>query len=135
MYCFSKYRFPIALKMADLKKDLDEYLLLQSDQKKSFKIQMPTLQKPAIGNWFKREPVQENNSWFQETKKDCCPSLVILSFKNEEYYTAQFHFSQGFSGLWVVVCAYVWEYFAFPCRQCIFPSCYSKLGSLRCCLH
>lgn len=71
--------------MADLKKDLDEYLLLQSDQKKSFKIQMPTLQKPTIGNWFKREQVEESNSWFQETKKDCCPSLVISLFSSKTF--------------------------------------------------
>lgn len=58
----------------DLKKDLDQYLLLQSDQKKTFKI--PTLQKPnfSVSNWFKKdEPVEEN--WFQETKKEFCPSL------------------------------------------------------------
>ncbi|XP_060522891.1 uncharacterized protein LOC132699916 [Cylas formicarius] len=61
--------------MVDLKKDLDEYLLLQSDQKKSFKLQMPVIQKPNLTNWFKREQAQEETTWFQETKKDCCPSL------------------------------------------------------------
>lgn len=71
--------------MVDIKKDLDEYLLLQSDQKKSFKLQMPTIQKPNLRNWFKKdqtaETADEGNSWFQETKKDCCPSLV------RTYYT------------------------------------------------
>ncbi|XP_068915651.1 uncharacterized protein [Tenebrio molitor] len=62
--------------MVDLKKDLDEYLLLQSDQKKSFKLQIPTIQKPNLTNWFKREETTEDNSWFQETKKGCCPSLT-----------------------------------------------------------
>jgi hypothetical protein len=62
--------------MVDLKKDLDEYLLLQSDQKKSFKLQIPTIQKPNLTNWFKREEPTEDNSWFQETKKGCCPSLT-----------------------------------------------------------
>ncbi|KRT79219.1 hypothetical protein AMK59_7087 [Oryctes borbonicus] len=62
--------------MVDLKKDLDEYLLLQSDQKKSFKLQIPTLQKPNITSWFKKEESAEDSSWFQETKKDCCPSLT-----------------------------------------------------------
>ncbi|XP_044758962.1 protein transport protein sft2 [Coccinella septempunctata] len=60
--------------MVDLKKDLEEYLLLQSDQKKNFKIQMPTIPKPSLPKWFKQqEPTEEG--WFQETKKDCCPSL------------------------------------------------------------
>lgn len=61
----------------DLKKDLDEYLLLQSDQKKSFKLQIPTIQKPTIKNWFRRDAPVENDSWFQETKKECCPSMVM----------------------------------------------------------
>lgn len=64
--------------MVDLKKDLDEYLLLQSDQKKSFKLQMPTLQKPNVSGWFKRDKQNtEEDTWFQETKKECCPSLVM----------------------------------------------------------
>ncbi|CAH1978463.1 unnamed protein product [Acanthoscelides obtectus] len=61
--------------MTDLKKDLDEYLLLQSDQKKSFKIQMPQLQKPNITGWFKKEQPEEEETWFRETKRECCPSL------------------------------------------------------------
>lgn len=66
--------------MVDLKKDLDEYLLLQSDQKKSFKLQIPSIQKPNIGAWFKKEEPAEDASWFQETKKDCCPTLVSRQF-------------------------------------------------------
>ncbi|CAH0564171.1 unnamed protein product [Brassicogethes aeneus] len=61
--------------MADLKKDLDEYLLLQSDQKKNFKITLPALQTPKIPNWLKREQPIETDTWYQETKKECCPSL------------------------------------------------------------
>ncbi|XP_066137737.1 uncharacterized protein [Euwallacea fornicatus] len=63
--------------MADLKKDLDEYLLLQSDQKKNFKLTIPAipLQKPNVTGWFKREQPQDNESWFQETRKEYCPSL------------------------------------------------------------
>ncbi|KAF5291454.1 hypothetical protein FQR65_LT01765 [Abscondita terminalis] len=60
--------------MADLKKELDQYLLLQSDQKKSFKLQMPTINKTNFPNWFKSEEQQEE-TWFQETKRQCCPSL------------------------------------------------------------
>ncbi|CAH1116255.1 unnamed protein product [Phaedon cochleariae] len=61
--------------MVDLKKDLDEYLLLQSDKKKTFKLDMPTLQKPNLTGWFKKEQQQEESTWFQETKREICPSL------------------------------------------------------------
>ncbi|KAB0791884.1 hypothetical protein PPYR_12576 [Photinus pyralis] len=61
--------------MADLKKDLDQYLLLQNDQKKSFKLQMPTIQKPNFSNWLKSES-QEEETWFASTQKQCCPSLT-----------------------------------------------------------
>ncbi|XP_044740756.1 protein transport protein SFT2 [Chrysoperla carnea] len=64
--------------MADLKKDLDEYLLLQSDTKKSFKI--PSFQKPDIKGWFNRSQSTDDveGSWFRETQKDCCPSMTRL---------------------------------------------------------
>ncbi|KAK5641652.1 hypothetical protein RI129_010199 [Pyrocoelia pectoralis] len=61
--------------MADLKKDLDHYLLLQNDQKKSFKLQIPTIQKPNFSNWLKSES-QEEETWFESTKKQYCPSLT-----------------------------------------------------------
>ncbi|XP_056633026.1 uncharacterized protein LOC130442712 [Diorhabda sublineata] len=64
--------------MVDLKKDLDEYLLLKSDQKKTFKLQMPAIQKPNISGWFKKEQPEQDQTWFQETKKECCPSLSRL---------------------------------------------------------
>lgn len=74
--------------MADLKKDLDEYLLLQSDQKKNFKLTMPAipLQKPNVSSWFKKEQTEDNETWFQETKKECCPSLVSFSYSNKCTY-------------------------------------------------
>lgn len=64
--------------MVDLKKDLDEYLLLQSDQKKSFKLQIPTIQTPNVSGWFRKEQTQQEDTWFQETKKEYCPSLVNM---------------------------------------------------------
>lgn len=67
--------------MADLKKDLDEYLLLQSDQKKSFKLHIPTIQKPNVSNWFKKNEPADETTWFQETKSSCCPSLVRWSLR------------------------------------------------------
>lgn len=58
--------------MANLKQDLDEYLLLQSDQKKNFnlpKISTPTFQ------WFRRRDPE--NSFLQDaSQQDCCPKLV-----------------------------------------------------------
>lgn len=64
--------------MADLKKDLDEYLLLQSDQKKSFKLdmpKMPTISTPGLVSklFGKNEP--EANSWLKDTQDTCCPKL------------------------------------------------------------
>lgn len=67
--------------MANLKHDLDEYLLLQSDQKKTnFKIdmKMPSLKVPEIKNLFGKSQPQEVNGWLEETKESCCPKLVCL---------------------------------------------------------
>ncbi|KAL1488936.1 hypothetical protein ABEB36_014722 [Hypothenemus hampei] len=64
--------------MADLKKDLDEYLLLQSDQKKNFKLTIPAIpfQKPSLPGWFRRDQTPtDSDSWYQETKREYCPSL------------------------------------------------------------
>lgn len=62
--------------MTNLKNDLDEYLLLQSDQKKSFKIdmKMPTIKVPEIKSFFARP--EPENSWLQDTQESCCPKLV-----------------------------------------------------------
>lgn len=62
--------------MINIKEDLDQYLLLQSDQKKSFKVQLPTIQKPNIKGWFRKEDQPQDESWYQSTKKECCPGLV-----------------------------------------------------------
>lgn len=66
--------------MANLKQDLDEYLLLQSDQKKSFKIdmKMPPLRVPEIGKLFGKNDTQEANSWLKDTQESCCPKLTRL---------------------------------------------------------
>lgn len=64
--------------MTDLKKDLDQYLLLQSDHKKSFKIQMPSMsgiRKPDISNWFSRDPPPPRE---EQSRCNCCPAMVIL---------------------------------------------------------
>ncbi|XP_055544368.1 uncharacterized protein LOC129729656 [Wyeomyia smithii] len=66
--------------MADLKKDLDEYLLLQSDQKKSFKLEMPKMPSIStsgglVSKLFGKGPEPEANSWLKETQDTCCPKL------------------------------------------------------------
>lgn len=64
--------------MANLKNDLDEYLLLQSDQKKTFKIDMKMPSMPEIKNLFGKSEPQEANSWLKDTQESCCPKLVCL---------------------------------------------------------
>lgn len=57
--------------MANLKMDLDEYLLLQSDQKKST-FSLPKISTPTF-RFFRRDP---ENSWLDGSQQDCCPKLV-----------------------------------------------------------
>uniref|UniRef100_A0A182VV04 Vesicle transport protein n=1 Tax=Anopheles minimus TaxID=112268 RepID=A0A182VV04_9DIPT len=65
--------------MADLKRDLDEYLLLQENQKKNFKLEMPkmpSLPTPdLVGKLFGRNQEPEANSWLKDTQDTCCPKL------------------------------------------------------------
>lgn len=65
----------------NLKDDLDEYLLLQSDQKKNFKIdiKMPSLKVPEIKNIFGKSTEPEANSWLQDQRDSWCPKLVSLT--------------------------------------------------------
>ncbi|XP_017065629.1 vesicle transport protein SFT2C [Drosophila eugracilis] len=58
--------------MSNLKSDLDEYLLLQSDQKKSFNVKLPQLKVPFLS---RREP--EANSFLKDTDS-CCPKFSRL---------------------------------------------------------
>lgn len=64
--------------MANLKNDLDEYLLLQSDQKKTFKIDMKMPSMPEMKNLFGKSEPQEANSWLKDTQESCCPKLVYI---------------------------------------------------------
>lgn len=70
----------------NLKDDLDEYLLLQSDQKKNFKIdlKMPTLKVPEIKNLFGQSKPPEDSGWLQDTKDSCCPKMVSQDEKKCE---------------------------------------------------
>lgn len=67
--------------MANLKDELDQYLLLQSDQKKNFKLdmKMPSIKVPEIKSLFGKSQPQEANGWLQDTKDSCCPKLVSHS--------------------------------------------------------
>ncbi|GAB0099982.1 Vesicle transport protein [Sergentomyia squamirostris] len=62
--------------MANLKQDLDEYLLLQSDQKKTFKVdvKLPQIKVPDVGKLF-RKSEEPANGWLRETQDSCCPKL------------------------------------------------------------
>lgn len=62
--------------MSSLKSDLDEYLLLQSDQKKSFNVKLPQLKVPNLGFFSKGSEPEVQNSWLKDTQDSCCPKLV-----------------------------------------------------------
>ncbi|KAH8377230.1 hypothetical protein KR093_004328 [Drosophila rubida] len=66
--------------MSNLKQDLDEYLLLQSDQKKNFNVKLPQLKVPAgLSQIFSRsDEAPEANSWLKDTQDSCCPKLSRL---------------------------------------------------------
>lgn len=64
--------------MANLKDDLDQYLLLQSDQKKNYKIdiKMPQMTTGRFSNLFGKTTEPEANSWLKDAHESCCPNLV-----------------------------------------------------------
>ncbi|OAD60772.1 hypothetical protein WN48_04539 [Eufriesea mexicana] len=66
--------------MADLNKELNEYLL-SSKNEKQFKITVPlvTIPKTNIKKWFgKSEENKEEIGWMQGAQKECCPSMVRI---------------------------------------------------------
>ncbi|XP_046828985.1 vesicle transport protein SFT2C [Vespa crabro] len=67
--------------MADLNKELNEYLLGNKNEKQ-FKISVPsvTLPKPNIGKWFGRnvDETKEETGWIQGTQRECCPSMTRM---------------------------------------------------------
>lgn len=66
--------------MADLNKELNEYLL-SSKNEKQFKISVPsvTLPKPNIGKWFgKGEEDRKETGWIQGAQRECCPSMTRI---------------------------------------------------------
>ena len=67
--------------MADLNKELNEYLLSNKNDKQ-YKLSMPSvaIPKTSLGKWFggRVEEEPQDSTWFQETKKECCPSMVSV---------------------------------------------------------
>ncbi|XP_017767042.1 PREDICTED: protein transport protein SFT2 [Eufriesea mexicana] len=66
--------------MADLNKELNEYLL-SSKNEKQFKITVPlvTIPKTNIKKWFgKSEENKEEIGWMQGAQKECCPSMTRI---------------------------------------------------------
>ncbi|XP_043253906.1 protein transport protein SFT2 [Colletes gigas] len=67
--------------MADLNKELNEYLL-SSKNEKQFKLTVPsvTIPKANIGKWFGKtgDEDEEETGWIQGAQKECCPSMTRL---------------------------------------------------------
>ncbi|CAL7947779.1 unnamed protein product [Xylocopa violacea] len=66
--------------MADLNKELNEYLLSNKNEKQ-FKITVPSVTIPTtnIGKWFRRnDEDREDTGWIQEAQKECCPSMTRM---------------------------------------------------------
>ncbi|CAD6227560.1 GSCOCG00001244001-RA-CDS [Cotesia congregata] len=67
--------------MADLNRELSEYLLSNKNEKQ-YKLTIPTvtIPKPSLGRWFGRssstQESTEESGWFQDTQRNCCPSMV-----------------------------------------------------------
>lgn len=70
--------------MSNLKNDLDEYLLLQSDQKKTFK--MPDIKMPEIKNIFRKKEENPANNWLKDTQESCFPKLVLKTVKIKDFF-------------------------------------------------
>lgn len=60
--------------MADLKKELDEYLLLNSEQKKSNVLNIPKFSKPDLRKLFNRDG--DTTVKQSDPEISCCPTMV-----------------------------------------------------------
>jgi hypothetical protein len=76
---FYAQNFIDLITMVDLKADLDQYLLLNSEKKKTtnFKIDMKMPKAPdVVTRWFGQSEPVEANSWLKDAEDTCCPKLV-----------------------------------------------------------
>lgn len=66
--------------MADLNKELNEYLL-SSKNEKQYKITIPSVAIPKanLGRWFGKgtDETKEDAGWIQRSQRDCCPTMVV----------------------------------------------------------
>jgi len=69
--------------MADLSKELNEYLLSNKNDKQ-YKITIPSVAIPKanLGTWFKKnvDETAEDVGWVQRSQRACCPTMVVHSF-------------------------------------------------------
>lgn len=88
--------------MANLKDDLDQYLLLQSDQKKKFNVKVPQIKVPEFGKIFSRNTEPEANSWLKDTQDSCYPKLVIIyisfTYGYKYFHKIPYHCSHVYNG-------------------------------------
>ncbi|KAK0179531.1 hypothetical protein PV327_005275 [Microctonus hyperodae] len=66
--------------MADLNKELSEYLLSNKNDKQ-YKLSIPsvTIPKSPLGKWFGKSTestTEESRGWLDETQKNCCPTMT-----------------------------------------------------------
>lgn len=107
--------------MANLKDDLDHYLLLQAEQKKKFNVKVPQIKVPEkFGKIFNRNTEPEANSWLKDTQDSCCPKLVSSKYQNTHIlyaFSSLFFFSHptishDCSVLWALLPVWAWVPYA-----------------------
>lgn len=69
--------------MADLNKELNEYLLSNKNEKQ-YKITVPTvaISTTNFGRWFRKsiDESKDDSGWINGAQKECCPSMVVHFF-------------------------------------------------------
>ncbi|KAL0128321.1 hypothetical protein PUN28_003537 [Cardiocondyla obscurior] len=68
--------------MANLNKELNEYLL-NNKSEKQYKIGIPSvaISKVNLGKWFRKSPVdeaEENAGWIKNSRRECCPAMTKI---------------------------------------------------------
>ncbi|KAF6213933.1 hypothetical protein GE061_011661 [Apolygus lucorum] len=62
--------------MANLKEELDEYLNRNSDSKPLLNgLPSVNVSIPKVGSWFRKNDADEQEGWYANAQKDCCPAL------------------------------------------------------------
>lgn len=85
--------------MADLNKELSEYLLSNKNEKQ-YKLPSLSMSKPNFKKWLGKDTEEEEVGWLREKQRECCPSMVsiyyftIINFFYVQIYTNSFLFFQ-----------------------------------------